>query len=200
MSQTNSTTRWCPTPEQLMILEEMYASGVRNPNASQIQQITAHLSFYGKIEGKNVFYWFQNHKARDRQKLRHKNLPHPSEEASPPTSVHHENPSNFLTQVVVSSSYVLVPLIIANREHCHRIDATTQEMNLVGKLESTAGERQEAAVTASSSMEGDHPQWADVGLTVSSCFKPLKTLDLFPTKHECSSSSSKSSSRSKPTH
>lgn len=66
------STRWCPTPEQLMILEEMYRSGVRTPNASQIQHITAHLSFYGKIEGKNVFYWFQNHKARERQKLRRK--------------------------------------------------------------------------------------------------------------------------------
>ncbi|GJN36243.1 hypothetical protein PR202_gb25085 [Eleusine coracana subsp. coracana] len=63
-------TRWCPTPEQLMILEEMYRGGLRTPNASQIQQITAHLSSYGRIEGKNVFYWFQNHKARDRQKLR----------------------------------------------------------------------------------------------------------------------------------
>ncbi|KAK8961583.1 WUSCHEL-related homeobox 3A [Platanthera guangdongensis] len=64
------STRWCPTPEQLMILEEMYRTGVRTPNASQIQQITSHLSYYGKIEGKNVFYWFQNHKARERQKLR----------------------------------------------------------------------------------------------------------------------------------
>ncbi|XP_047320952.1 WUSCHEL-related homeobox 3 [Impatiens glandulifera] len=71
MSPTTST-RWCPTPEQLMILEEMYKGGMRTPNASQIQQITAHLSYYGKIEGKNVFYWFQNHKARDRQKLRKK--------------------------------------------------------------------------------------------------------------------------------
>ncbi|MQL78263.1 hypothetical protein Taro_010692 [Colocasia esculenta] len=53
-----------------MILEETYKTGVRTPNAPQIQQITAHLSYYGKIEGKNVFYWFQNHKARDRQKLR----------------------------------------------------------------------------------------------------------------------------------
>jgi hypothetical protein len=67
-----ASSRWCPTPEQLMILEEMYRSGIRTPNASQIQKITAHLSFYGKIEGKNVFYWFQNHKARDRQKLRRK--------------------------------------------------------------------------------------------------------------------------------
>ncbi|KAL6624334.1 hypothetical protein ACP70R_031655 [Stipagrostis hirtigluma subsp. patula] len=64
------STRWCPTPEQLMILEEMYRGGMRTPNASQIQQITAHLAAYGRIEGKNVFYWFQNHKARDRQKLR----------------------------------------------------------------------------------------------------------------------------------
>ncbi|GAB2235084.1 hypothetical protein Drorol1_Dr00004365 [Drosera rotundifolia] len=71
-----ATTRWCPTPEQLMILEEMYRGGVRTPNATQIQQITAHLSLYGKIEGKNVFYWFQNHKARDRQKLRRRLTKH----------------------------------------------------------------------------------------------------------------------------
>ncbi|KAF5751506.1 WUSCHEL-related homeobox 3 [Tripterygium wilfordii] len=67
-----ASSRWCPTPEQLMILEELYRTGIRTPNASQIQHITAQLSFYGKIEGKNVFYWFQNHKARDRQKLRRK--------------------------------------------------------------------------------------------------------------------------------
>ncbi|KAK6926869.1 Homeobox domain [Dillenia turbinata] len=67
-----ASSRWCPTPEQLMILEEMYRVGIKTPNATQIQRITAHLSYYGKIEGKNVFYWFQNHKARDRQKLRRK--------------------------------------------------------------------------------------------------------------------------------
>ncbi|XP_073024404.1 WUSCHEL-related homeobox 8-like [Primulina eburnea] len=67
-----SSTRWFPTAEQRMILKELYSRGVTNPNSSQIQKITAHLSFYGKIHGKNVFYWFQNHKARDRQKLRKK--------------------------------------------------------------------------------------------------------------------------------
>ncbi|XP_054782321.1 WUSCHEL-related homeobox 3-like isoform X3 [Prosopis cineraria] len=66
------SSRWSPTPEQLMILEELYRSGIRTPSASQIQHITTHLCFYGRIEGKNVFYWFQNHKARDRQKLRRK--------------------------------------------------------------------------------------------------------------------------------
>ncbi|KAF6150565.1 hypothetical protein GIB67_030366 [Kingdonia uniflora] len=67
-----ASTRWCPTPGQLMILEELYKGGIRSPSSIQIQHITAQLSLYGKIEGKNVFYWFQNHKARDRQKLRRK--------------------------------------------------------------------------------------------------------------------------------
>uniref|UniRef100_J3L5P0 Homeobox domain-containing protein n=1 Tax=Oryza brachyantha TaxID=4533 RepID=J3L5P0_ORYBR len=42
--------------------------GLRTPTAEQIQQITARLREHGHIEGKNVFYWFQNHKARQRQK------------------------------------------------------------------------------------------------------------------------------------
>ncbi|KAA8528511.1 hypothetical protein F0562_035866 [Nyssa sinensis] len=61
-------TRWNPTQEQIRILEMLYRDGMRTPNAQQIEQITAQLGKYGKIEGKNVFYWFQNHKARERQK------------------------------------------------------------------------------------------------------------------------------------
>ncbi|XP_038971854.1 WUSCHEL-related homeobox 4-like [Phoenix dactylifera] len=61
-------TRWNPTREQIMALEALYRSGMRTPNAHQIERITAELGKYGRIEGKNVFYWFQNHKARERQK------------------------------------------------------------------------------------------------------------------------------------
>ncbi|KAM7280488.1 hypothetical protein ACFE04_007622 [Oxalis oulophora] len=61
-------TRWNPTQEQIGILETLYRGGMRTPNAQQIEQITSQLAKYGKIEGKNVFYWFQNHKARERQK------------------------------------------------------------------------------------------------------------------------------------
>ncbi|KAI4339836.1 hypothetical protein MLD38_024734 [Melastoma candidum] len=61
-------TRWNPTPEQVGMLETLYGGGMRTPNARQIEQIVAQLGKYGKIEGKNVFYWFQNHKARERQK------------------------------------------------------------------------------------------------------------------------------------
>ncbi|KAJ8772168.1 hypothetical protein K2173_027345 [Erythroxylum novogranatense] len=64
------SSRWNPTPEQLRTLEELYRRGIRTPSADEIQHITAQLRRYGKIEGKNVFYWFQNHKARERQKRR----------------------------------------------------------------------------------------------------------------------------------
>ncbi|KAL6518113.1 hypothetical protein OROMI_033814 [Orobanche minor] len=69
-AQVVVSSRWNPTPEQLLTLEELYRRGTRTPSAEQIQQITSQLRQYGKIEGKNVFYWFQNHKARERQKHR----------------------------------------------------------------------------------------------------------------------------------
>ncbi|XP_027126371.1 WUSCHEL-related homeobox 2-like [Coffea arabica] len=61
-------SRWNPTKEQIDMLESLYKQGLRTPSAEQIQQITNRLRAYGHIEGKNVFYWFQNHKARQRQK------------------------------------------------------------------------------------------------------------------------------------
>ncbi|GAB2222267.1 hypothetical protein Droror1_Dr00013474 [Drosera rotundifolia] len=69
-----TTTRWRPTPDQRVILEELYVGGIKTPSAAQIRRITEHLSLYGKVECKNVFYWFQNHKAREKQKLRKRML------------------------------------------------------------------------------------------------------------------------------
>ncbi|KAK1263222.1 WUSCHEL-related homeobox 1 [Acorus gramineus] len=60
------STRWSPTEDQLRMLEEMYRRGLRTPTAEQIQRIAEDLRRFGRIEGKNVFYWFQNHKARER--------------------------------------------------------------------------------------------------------------------------------------
>ncbi|XP_062224957.1 WUSCHEL-related homeobox 4-like [Phragmites australis] len=65
---TAGTTRWNPSPEQIKVLEMLYRGGMRTPNSFQIERVTEELSKYGRIEGKNVFYWFQNHKARERQK------------------------------------------------------------------------------------------------------------------------------------
>lgn len=62
--------RWNPTGEQVKLLTDLFKAGLRTPSTDQIQKISTELSFYGKIESKNVFYWFQNHKARERQKRR----------------------------------------------------------------------------------------------------------------------------------
>ncbi|KAF3321964.1 WUSCHEL-related homeobox 2 [Carex littledalei] len=71
-STNSSSIRWNPTKEQISMLETLYKQGVRTPSAEQIQQITGKLREFGSIEGKNVFYWFQNHKARQRQKQKQK--------------------------------------------------------------------------------------------------------------------------------
>ncbi|KAL0681700.1 hypothetical protein Bca4012_048547 [Brassica carinata] len=71
---TASSSRWNPTKEQITLLENLYKEGIRTPSADQIQQITGRLRVHGHIEGKNVFYWFQNHKARQRQKQKQERI------------------------------------------------------------------------------------------------------------------------------
>ena len=58
--------RWNPTAEQVKVLTELFRAGLRTPSTDQIQRISAHLGAFGTVESKNVFYWFQNHKARER--------------------------------------------------------------------------------------------------------------------------------------
>lgn len=89
-------TRWNPTQEQIGILEMLYRGGMRTPNAQQIEQITAQLGKYGKIEGKNVFYWFQNHKARERQKQKRNSLGLSQSPRTPPPIV--TSPLSFDTR------------------------------------------------------------------------------------------------------
>ncbi|XP_059625331.1 WUSCHEL-related homeobox 5-like [Cornus florida] len=71
--------RWNPTAEQVKVLTDLFRSGLRTPSTDQIQKISSQLSFYGKIESKNVFYWFQNHKARERQKRRRVSVSEPND-------------------------------------------------------------------------------------------------------------------------
>ncbi|CAN1257067.1 WUSCHEL-related homeobox 5 [Linum perenne] len=82
--------RWNPTAEQVKVLTDLFRSGLRTPSTDQIQKISSQLSFYGKIESKNVFYWFQNHKARERQKRRRVSVDENDVVVlAPPTSSHH---------------------------------------------------------------------------------------------------------------
>ncbi|XP_010253422.1 PREDICTED: WUSCHEL-related homeobox 3A [Nelumbo nucifera] len=176
-----ASTRWCPTPEQLMILEEMYRGGIRTPNATQIQQITAHLSFYGKIEGKNVFYWFQNHKARERQKLRRK-LSRQQQQQQQQQYPHH----HFLHQIDPSdaAAAALQQIPLYN---------STQIVPQIGGLKESSSNDD---IERSTRMYGR--DWMmmmmDVGPATPCCNRPLKTLQLFPIttssslKDECTTS------------
>ncbi|XWS74211.1 hypothetical protein CRYUN_Cryun02cG0196400 [Craigia yunnanensis] len=194
------SSRWCPTPEQLMILEEMYRSGIRTPNASQIQKITSHLSFYGKIEGKNVFYWFQNHKARDRQKLRRKltkqlqlqqqlYLQHQLQQNHPN---HHFPGSPAFQHLSCYNSANLFPQV-----GIHEDVAAKQKMNYTWKFD--IPERVDMDKAMMRMYSSDWLMMVDLGPPLSPCFSsrpPLKTLELFPVtasnlKEECNNKSSK---------
>lgn len=61
--------RWCPTQEQIQILESLFNSGTTTPSRDMIVDIAAQLRKYGTIAEANVFYWFQNRKARAKRKL-----------------------------------------------------------------------------------------------------------------------------------
>ncbi|XP_050222701.1 WUSCHEL-related homeobox 2 [Mercurialis annua] len=100
-NQVNS--RWNPTKEQIDMLENMYSQGIRTPSADQIQQITSKLKDYGHIEGKNVFYWFQNHKARQRQKQKQENIAYINRYLH---KAHHQ-PAVFAPPNVVCGSYYI---------------------------------------------------------------------------------------------
>ncbi|OMO91378.1 hypothetical protein COLO4_18408 [Corchorus olitorius] len=204
----STSSRWCPTPEQLMILEEMYRSGVRTPNATQIQQITSHLSFYGKIEGKNVFYWFQNHKARDRQKLRRKltkqlQLQHQLYHQQMQQQQQQNLPNHHFLHYFDSPAHISPPGAPAAFQHLsyfntsptlfpqvgiHHDDAAKQVMNYTWKFDiperSSSGENMDKAMVRT--YGGDWLMMVDLGPSLSSpiCYNsnrpPLKTLDLFP--------------------
>ena len=65
----STKARWTPSQEQLRVLESLYEeqAGIA-PNKEQIKEITRQLSQHGEITDRSVHYWFQNRKARGRQK------------------------------------------------------------------------------------------------------------------------------------
>ncbi|XVF20160.1 hypothetical protein REPUB_Repub11eG0174300 [Reevesia pubescens] len=210
-----ASSRWCPTPEQLMILEEMYRSGIRTPNASQIQQITSHLSFYGKIEGKNVFYWFQNHKARDRQKLRRKLSKQLQLQQLKHHQLHHPNhhflhyfdapaaSSPAFQHLSYYNSASLFPQVGIDNEDGSGA-ASKQVMNYTWKFD--IPERVDMDKAMMRMYGSDLLMMVDLGpplsssspCLISSSRPPLKTLELFPLtasnlKEECNTNSNNSS-------
>ena len=71
---SHSSNSWNSTNEQIALLEATYSQGIRIPSRDQIDQIASRLRVYGNIEGKNVFCWFQNCKARERQRQKQERM------------------------------------------------------------------------------------------------------------------------------
>ncbi|XP_062018233.1 protein WUSCHEL-like [Rosa rugosa] len=66
-----SRARWVPTPDQIRILRDLYYDkGVKTPTTEQIHEICLQLQQYGQVEGKNIYFWFQNVRAREKQMKR----------------------------------------------------------------------------------------------------------------------------------
>ncbi|XP_039044500.1 WUSCHEL-related homeobox 11-like [Hibiscus syriacus] len=64
-------SRWTPKPEQILILESIFNSGMVNPPKDETVRIRKLLEKYGAVGDANVFYWFQNRRSRSRRRQRH---------------------------------------------------------------------------------------------------------------------------------
>ncbi|KAL6128132.1 hypothetical protein ACLB2K_071488 [Fragaria x ananassa] len=106
----NKCGRWNPTTEQVKVLTDLFRSGLRTPSTDQIQKISTQLSFYGKIESKNVFYWFQNHKARERQKRRKVSIDIDKEFIRPDHEKNITSPKEVINQVSSEPARVIETL------------------------------------------------------------------------------------------
>ncbi|KAG2273174.1 hypothetical protein Bca52824_067729 [Brassica carinata] len=63
-------SRWSPKPEQILILESIFNSGMVNPPKEETVRIRKMLEKFGKVGDANVFYWFQNRRSRSRRRQR----------------------------------------------------------------------------------------------------------------------------------
>lgn len=63
-------SRWSPKPEQILILESIFHSGMVNPPKEETVRIRKMLEKFGAVGDANVFYWFQNRRSRSRRRQR----------------------------------------------------------------------------------------------------------------------------------
>ncbi|KAK1608717.1 hypothetical protein QYE76_032390 [Lolium multiflorum] len=63
-------SRWAPKPEQILILESIFNSGMVNPAKDETARIRRLLERFGTVRDANVFYWFQNRRSRSRRRAR----------------------------------------------------------------------------------------------------------------------------------
>ncbi|XP_041997493.1 WUSCHEL-related homeobox 11-like [Salvia splendens] len=85
-------SRWAPKPEQILILETIFNSGMVNPPKDETIRIRKLLEKFGSVADANVFYWFQNRRSRSRRRQRQvqANLI-AAEQPPPPPQIHYDH-------------------------------------------------------------------------------------------------------------
>lgn len=68
VSTEPSRSRWTPKPEQILLLESIFNSGMVNPPKDETVRIRKLLEKFGPVGDANVFYWFQNRRSRSRRR------------------------------------------------------------------------------------------------------------------------------------
>ncbi|KAG6536543.1 hypothetical protein ZIOFF_001601 [Zingiber officinale] len=97
-------TRWTPKPEQILILESIFNSGMVNPPKDETVRIRKLLEKFGAVGDANVFYWFQNRRSRSRRHQRRLQASLAMQQAAAALSGHLSEPPSWTYSLSTSSS------------------------------------------------------------------------------------------------
>ncbi|KAL6648228.1 hypothetical protein ACP70R_012452 [Stipagrostis hirtigluma subsp. patula] len=90
-------SRWTPKPEQILILESIFNSGMVNPPKDETVRIRKLLERFGAVGDANVFYWFQNRRSRSRRRQRQMQAAAAAAAAASASSAAHSSPTASAT-------------------------------------------------------------------------------------------------------
>ncbi|KAH9307802.1 hypothetical protein KI387_035713, partial [Taxus chinensis] len=124
-------TRWHPKKEQIHVLQGVFDSGVTNPSPHEISRITTELQQFGQLRKSNVYYWFQNRKAKTKKKQRNLN---PVNERPKATI---QSPSSAMPQAVVNESSSSIDQPQATTPDEISPQAMSNPIQLVGRANSS---------------------------------------------------------------
>ncbi|CAL4914190.1 unnamed protein product [Urochloa decumbens] len=97
-------SRWTPKPEQILILESIFNSGMVNPPKDETVRIRKLLERFGAVGDANVFYWFQNRRSRSRRRQRQMQAAAAAAAAAASAAAQQSSPAASPTTVGLPSS------------------------------------------------------------------------------------------------
>ncbi|CAD6203470.1 unnamed protein product [Miscanthus lutarioriparius] len=103
-------SRWTPKPEQILILESIFNSGMVNPPKDETVRIRKLLERFGAVGDANVFYWFQNRRSRSRRRQRQMQAAATAAAAAAASSAANSSPAASATVGSLPSGVLQYPL------------------------------------------------------------------------------------------